>query len=215
LIVAEYFLWALAVHFTVWFTGRWKRWKRTEYNLPRLVEEGALSTAKYGRRIVYTLPGKRTNNTQDIEHGIICTESLLRFRLSQPGEIISERFFRSLSFEAVPEWGVIYPSGNMLLFEYSTSDNCRRSRVMRKKADQYRSGVRSIEDYFEASPLVLFVLDVPQHSVKGMAQKLSDNGNQFYFVDLKTFMGVEIGKQLTAPIYIWGGDGEKYPLTES
>jgi hypothetical protein len=131
--VAEYFLWALSVHFTVWFTGSWKRWKRTEYNLPRMVKKGALKTAKYGTRLAYTLPGRRAEYTQDIDHGIICTESLLRFKLSQPGEIISERFFRSLSFEAVPEWGVIYPSGNMLLFEYSTSDNCRRSRVMRKK----------------------------------------------------------------------------------
>jgi len=86
---------------------------------------------------------------------------------------------------------------------------------MQKKADQYRSGIRSIEDYFEAKALVLFVLDVPQHSVKRTAQKLCSNGEQFYFVDLQTFMGVEIGKQLSAPIYIWGGDGEKYPLTQS
>ena len=83
--VAELFLWAEATDFTFWFTGTRKRWKRTEYNLPRMVEKGALKTARYGRKLVYTVSGKGAKDTTDIEHGLICTKALLRFKESIEG----------------------------------------------------------------------------------------------------------------------------------
>jgi hypothetical protein len=56
---------------------------------------------------------------------------------------------------------------------------------------------------------VLFVLDVPKYAVPSFFQQ----DEAFYFVDLDSFMNVEEGEQLAAPIYVWGGDGNKYPLT--
>jgi hypothetical protein len=76
---AEYFLWAEAKDFTEWFTGERKRWKRTEYNLPRMVKKGALIAVRHGKKLVYTIPTKRTKYKADIEHGLVCTKALLRF----------------------------------------------------------------------------------------------------------------------------------------
>jgi hypothetical protein len=103
LTAANLFLWAYAQDFTAWFTGQWKRWKRTEYNLPQMVDKGALKAVKYGKKYVYTLPGKRANYSADIEHGLASTNALLRFKLlaDSDGEFISEGYsdrWRSRSF---------------------------------------------------------------------------------------------------------------------
>lgn len=205
--VATFFLWSEATDFTAWFTGEWKRWKRTEYNLPRLVQKRALKAVRYGHKLVYTVPG---NKTADIEHGLICTKSLLRFKLSKEGQFISESFFRKTSFGSVPEWAVIY-GPKMLLFEYSTADNFRRTRLMKRKLNQYRQSVADIEVVFQATAVVLFVFDTTKHEVIHFVKKYGRD-QRFYFTDLISFMNVSMRKQLTAPIYIWGGDGKSYPL---
>jgi hypothetical protein len=211
--VALLFLWAEAADFTAWFTGEWKRWKRTEYNLPRMVDKGALKGVRHGKRLAYTVPGKRGRYAADVGHGLISTKALLRFKLSGDGEFVSERTFREIGAKSVPEWALIRPSRTMLLFEYSTADNFRRGQLMRKKLAAYRKHLAGIEASFGANGLVLFIFDAPGQRVKAFAQQQSQNLEPFYFVDLEAFMAVEIGRQLTAPIYFWGGDGQSYPLT--
>ena len=53
----------------------------------------------------------------------------------------------------------------------------------------------------------------PVQFIKEMHQAFNEEDEAFYFVDLTSFMDVEIGEQLHAPIYFWGGDGMHYPLT--
>lgn len=209
--VAHLFLWAYAKDFTAWFTGKRKRWKRTEYNLPRMVEKGALKAVPHGNKLAYTVFGKRGDYTADIEHGLISTRALLRFKHSADGEFISERFFRSIGFKVVPEWAVIYPtSRDMILFELPMADNFKRTWLMKKKLTNYRKNMETFEEYFEANPYVLFVIDAPGPKVKAFAKK--NVLDAFFFTDLGSFLNIEKGKQLQAPIYIWGGDGKRGPL---
>lgn len=207
--VAEYFLWAEAKHFTYFFTGQWKRWKRTEYNLPKMVEKGALTAVRYGKNLVYSVGSKRAGNTSDIEHGLICTESLLRFRDSKHGEFISESFFRTLNFGSVPEWGVIY-NNTLLVFEYGTADNFRRTLLMKKKLAQYKTAVPRFDDYFEKKTIVLFVFDAERYRVKYFSERYGKDA-RFYFCDLASFRDAHFGEQLTTPIYFWM-DGGSYSL---
>ena len=67
--LAEIYLWAEAMDYTLGMTGVEKRLKKTEYNLPRLVEKGALMAVRHGKKLVYTIPNKRTKYSADIEHG--------------------------------------------------------------------------------------------------------------------------------------------------
>lgn len=208
--VAEYFLWAEARDFTYFFTGEWKRWKRTEYNLPRLVKKGALTAVKCGRKLVYSTGRGKIDNTADIEHGLICTKSLLRFKASKEGDFISENFFRTLNFESVPEWGVIYDNV-LLLFEYSTADNFRRTLLMKKKLASYKRTIPKMETSFRKSVVVLFVFEAERHRVKQFVAKYAKD-RRYYFCDLASFQNAAIGEQLTTPIYLWQ-DGQSYPLT--
>jgi hypothetical protein len=82
---AELFLWAEATDFTFWFTGTRKRWKRTEYNLPRMVRKGVLKTSKSGKKLIYSVSGKGAGDPTGIKHGLICTKALLRFKVSIEG----------------------------------------------------------------------------------------------------------------------------------
>jgi hypothetical protein len=102
----------------------------------------------------------------------------------------------------------------MLMFEYSTADNFRRNRLMRKKLTAYRKHLPSIETWFDANGRVLFVFDAPRHRVKSFVRPQGHLDDPFYYVDLKSFMDVQIGGQLTAPIYFWGGDGRSCSLTK-
>ena len=105
---AQLFHWATALHFIMWFTGLFKRHKRTEVILPRLVKKGKLTVAKYGKKNVYSVPRrnkKRINGKNYyplFEHGIGCTEGLVRFFRADPNMIvIPERKLRG--FGVVPE----------------------------------------------------------------------------------------------------------------
>lgn len=209
--VAEYFLWATQRDFTCWFTGEWKQWKRTEYNLPRMVKKNAITAVRHGKKLVYSVGKKRANNTADIEHGLICTNSLLRFKLSREGEFFSESFFRAINLGCVPEWGVGY-GDSILLFEYSTADNFRRTRLMKKKVKQYTQSMDRFQNHFGRQPIVLFVFDTFRYSVIHFVEKYV-NTPFIYFCDLRTFMNVGFGQQLTADIYINGLDCKSYPLT--
>ena len=209
--VAEYFLWATQKDFTAWFTGEWKRWERTEHNLPLLVKSKHLKAVRYGRKLVYTLPTNRKTYKADIPHGLVSTKALLRFKLSKDGKFISERFLREVGFKKVPEWAVIWED-IILCFEYGTADNFRRTRLMKKKINQYRTSLERIGDFFNTQPIVLFVFDAPRYKVKYFADRYGRHYS-FYFIDLDSFRAARRGEQLSIP-YIWGGDGKNYPLTE-
>lgn len=208
--VAERLLWATQKDFTCWFTGEWKSWKRTEYNLPRMVEKDALTAVRHGKKFVYSAGKKRANNTADIEHGLISTQALLKFKLAREGEFISESFFRKTGFKSVPEWAVVYGK-TILLFEYSTADNFRRTLLMKKKVNTYSKELQRFADFFHKDPIVLFVFDTMLYKVTYFVQKYCTD-HRMYFCDLKHFLATE--NPLTASIYMSGMDGKPYPLTD-
>lgn len=251
---AQVFHWFTKEHITLWFLGFLTRHRRTEDVLPILVQKGKLRSLKFGKKLVYIAP-RRTKGklpvllkekpgyeprvteaaiTQKnkIEHGLGCTECLMRFFLSRmDGEIIAERFFYGLG--VVPEWGIRYPNGKLLLLEYSTEDNFLRSNLMKAKINAYLRHLEKIEEKFEAKAIVLFVIDVSRVKVEGfvnMVKREDGSGaadapaalyegdrfplNPFYFTDYKTFLGIPIGQQLAAPIYFWI-DGKEYPLKKN
>jgi hypothetical protein len=217
-----------------------------------LVQKDKLRSVKFGKRLVYTVPrrtkGKSPKLVKEktayepgvsekamagrnkIVHGLACTESLVRFWRSRvDGEIIAERYFYGCG--AVPEWGIRYPHGKMLLFEFCTESNFLYSNMMTGKLKAYEKNLEKIEDKFQGEAVVLFVLDVPRKTVenfvgslRGAAGSVADASalpegdrfplNPFYFVDYETFLKVPIGSQLFEPIYLWS-DGKSYPLSEN
>lgn len=129
--VANVFHFATRDHFALWFTGNTSRHKRTERILPALVKKGCLGSIMYGKRLIYaTLDRMVIKASKGVRfalfpyHGLCCTEALVRFTCSdRHNEVISEKIFKSARLGSVPEWGIRYPNGNMLLFEFSTESN--------------------------------------------------------------------------------------------
>ena len=207
---AELFLWAEQLDYSCWFTGEWKRMWKVEHYLPRLVKKGILRTAWLDKRLIYTLKGRPNKDTYAVAHGLMSTKALLYFKQSKPCKFVSERFFRDAGFGAVPEFACLYDK-SMILFEYSTADDFRRVYRMKKKIKQYKDNLEKIEDYFGKTAIVLFVFQAPPHRVKSFVNKYGRH-HSFYFTDLDSFIDTPFQKQLSHPIYIWGGDGKKYPL---
>lgn len=227
------FHWATKRHFQLAITGReTKRHRRTEIVLRRLSLRKKLRTVRYGKKLVYALP-RKTKDFDEFEgglkiyHGLACTECLVRFyRSRMEGEIISERFFRGCG--SVPEWGIRYPDGKLLLLEFSSRSNFLYTELMNGKINAYMRNLEKIEEQFRAKAVVLFVLDVHRDSVKRFVGSLDGRSarsaalraggdrfpfNPFFFVDYETFLKIPIGDQLKSPIYFWT-DGKEYPLTK-
>jgi hypothetical protein len=217
---AQDFHWATKEHFNLWFTGSRKRHRRTETMLPRLVDKGKLTTFRYGKRLVYAVPRlnkKRITGPEHyrkVEHGLGCTEGLVRiWRSRMEGEIYPERYFYGL--QSIPEWAIHYPTNKLLLFEFCTKDNTLRKHVIKGKLTRYRKNLPYIEEKFaEASAIVLFVMAVSRNLVERFVSEVMPAGNPFFFTDYQTFLEIQIGEQLSVPIYIWGEDGISYPLSE-
>lgn len=203
---SQLFYWATVEHYTMWFTGENKRHGRSEVMLKRLSDKGKLKAyqpKKFGRIYYACL---RVKNT-DVDHGLGCTEGLVRFwRSDMTGTIISSRFFRGLG--SVPEWGIKYANGSLLLYEFCTADNFRR--VLKTKIIKYQSNLSQIEERFSGKAVVVFVCDVSAERIQSLLSRMDSNG-QLFFVDYTTFKQVEIGHQLSSPIYFWE-DGKTYPL---
>ena len=252
---AQVFHWFTKEHIILWFLGALKRHRRTESVLLRLVQKGRLRSVKFGKRLVYTVPrrtkgkvpvlfkekaGYEPKGSEEaiagrnkIIHGLACTECLVRFyRSKADGEIIAERYFYGLS-AAVPEWGIRFPNGKLLLLEWSSEDNFKRTNMMKGKINAYIRHLEKIEEKFQAKAIVLFVIDVPRNTVERFVGTLRrEDGsvadgdtsafaegdrfplNPFWFTDYQTFLGVPIGQQLEASIYIWT-DGKEYPLKKN
>lgn len=251
---AQVFHWFTKEHIILWFFGVLVRHRRTESVLLRLVRKGKIRCVKFGKRLVYTVP-RRTKGKlpvlvkekpgyepkvteaaiagrNKIIHGLACTECLVRLYRSRPdGVIIAERFFYGLG-GVVPEWGIRYPHGKLLLLEFCTESNFHHSTTMKGKINAYIRYLEKIEEKFQAKAIVLFVIDVSRDSVEGFVGTLRrEDGSAggvppplhegdrfplhpFYFTDYQTFLGVPMGQQLTAPIYFWT-DGKEYPLKKN
>ena len=211
--VAQVFHWATQDHFTMWFTGSTQRSKRTEAILPRLVKKGSLVSTKHGKKLVYACPRRvrRPGFFLKVDHGLGCTEGLVRFWWSDmKAEIIQERFFYGCG--SVPEWGLRYNSGKMILYEYCTADNFSRRNVMKGKLASYRNNLESINKRFNRECIIIFVCDVPRDKVLNFVMNEKPAGLPVFFTDYEMFKRIGIGSQLIAPIYIWGEDGLAYSL---
>lgn len=213
--VAQGFHWATKEHFILWFTGRTERHRRTETILPRLVRKGKLTSYQYKKRLIYAVPRvnrKRIKGKKyypKVEHGLGCTEGLVRFWLSRKGEIIPERKFRG--FEVVPEWGIKY-GDDLILYEFCTEDNFYQSGNVQGKITRYKKHLRGIEQQFRGKVSVVFVIDVDRWTVQNFVDEKIPIGEQFFFSDYDTFLKSPYGEQLIDPIYIWGDNGWPYPL---
>ena len=177
---AQKFHWAKKEHYIRWF-GKEGRHRRTETMLHRLVGKGKLVARNYGRPLIYTVP--RRKNDDKIEHGLACTEGLVRFWNSRKGEVIPEHKFRRNKI--VPEWGIKY-DGKILLYEFCTHDNYKRGKV-KLKVTGYANYLYNIESQFKAEAIVLFVIDADRWAVDGWVQENMPVGEQFFLLIMKTF----------------------------
>jgi len=197
-----------------------KRHRRTEIVLKRLSNRKMIRAIRFGKKLIYALPRKTKgwdehSGLSKVIHGLACTECLVRFyRSGLDGEIIAERYF--YGFGAVPEWGIRYPNGKMILFEFSTKNNFYYTGNIRGKIGAYNKNLPRIEARFQAEAIVVFVCDVGRSAVQREVGSASAEGDRFpfdpfFFTDYETFLKVPIGEQLKAPIYFWT-DGKEYPL---
>jgi len=239
---AQVFHWATKEHFVLWFMGRViTRHRRTESVLNRLVKRNKLRSVRYGKKLIYCVPRRVKGKTLDefsgltkVVHGLACTECLVRFyRSRMDGEVVAERFFYGCG--SVPEWGIRYPNGKMILFEFSTRSNFLFTNLMNGKISAYERSIEKIEEKFQAKAIVIFVIDIPRPTVErfvsqrtyagsgereagSVASAPPDGGyspyTPFFFTDYKTFLEVPIERQLLEPIYFWV-DGKPYPLSKN
>ena len=202
----QIFHWATQDHYKLWFTGSLDRHRRTEQMMARLAKSKEIAFSDYGKKLVYA--AKRMKNTP-IAHGLGVTETIVRIvRSGSDGTIIPERYFRGLG--SVPDWGIQYRE-KLLLCEFSTQNNFEGARIIKTKITKYNQNLEKILERFRVSDvIVLFVIDVPRVRVLNFIVR-NYPGAFFFFTDFETFKSVPLGKQLTAPIYIWK-DGESYPL---
>jgi hypothetical protein len=218
---ARVFHWATKRHFLLFLTGSEpRRHGRTEIVLRRLVKRKMLRAVRYEKGLIYCLPRKSKGEGRltKVKHGLACTECLVRFyRSKTDGEIIPERFFFGLG--AVPEWGIRYPKGTLLLLEFCTKDNFYYSGNIKGKVQAYRDNLWRIEEKFKARAMVIFVCDVERSAVErevGSVAPLLDEGDgfpsyPFYFVDYESFLKVEMGQALQSEVYFFL-DGRNYSL---
>ena len=198
--------WATQEHYKMLFTGELNRHRRTEQLMARLTKRGKLVTTRWGKKLAYAVP--RMKNSP-LEHGLGCTETLVRIWRSNPGgTIIQERFFRGLG--SVPDWGINYNEG-LLLCEFSTENNFNGARILKTKITKYSRNYQKILQRFNATNIVvLFVMDVPRERVFNFVIR-NNTGRLFLFTDYEAFKNVPISQQLKAPIYI-DSDGIAGPI---
>ena len=175
--------------------------------LPRLVREGRLRAVRYGKMLVYAVP-RVSKGKYHIEHGLACTEGLVRFwRSDMQGVVVPERHFRGLG--SVPEWGIMY-NNSILLYEYCSADQFSRGRTVEGKVRNYDENLHAIEQKFGKTGVVVFVIDAPRATVERWVARVKPS-EPYFFTDYEAFTQVPIGQQLSAEIYFWE-DGKVYPL---
>lgn len=201
---------ARAKHITEFIAPGRDRLRAVEYNLPALIKKGKILRERYGiEGFVYKLKGKGGIQETKIEHDLFSTEALLKFKAAKDGVIFSERFFTGVRLFPKPEWAMLY-DGVIFLFEYSTANNFKRTDLMKEKVEMYTSAVKRNKEYFRAEPITVMVIEAPRERVLDFARKY--NNEHFYYTDKNSFQYIKNGDQLDVPIYIWGGNGKRYPL---
>jgi len=217
---AGVFHWATKRHYQLWFTGQARtRHRRTETALRRLSHSGKLRAFYYGKKLIYSVPRKSKGTRLDefaglskVVHGLACTECLVRFFRSRiDGTVIAERYFSTLG--AVPEWGILYPNGSLLLFEFCTKDNFFFSGKVIGKMAAYRKNLERIEEKFAARAVVVFIADVKPGVLERFVKSRLMSEGKFFFCDYETFLTLPIGRAIYEPIYTWSFDGKRYPLS--
>lgn len=216
------FHWATKRHYQLWFTGQTRtRHRRTESALRRLTQSGRLRAVYYGKKLIYSLPRKSKGSRTDefsglskVVHGLACTECLVRFiRSKMDGTVIAERYFSTLGI--VPEWGIVYSSGSMLLFEFCTRNNFLFSGKLIGKVSAYRKNLERVENRFNAKAIVVFVVDVKREILdRFVKSRITDEG-PYFFTDYETFLTVPLGRALYEAIYTWSFDGQLHPLSRN
>jgi hypothetical protein len=148
-----------------------------------------------------------------IDHGLGCTEIMVRlWRSNMKAKVIEERFFYRCG--CVPEMGFFYPNGKMILIEFSTENDFTYNNRLKGKLAAYSRHLWQINEKFSSDSIVVFVLDVPRDRVENFVSDVKPVKLPVFFTDFESFKNVPVGKQLSAPIYIWGEDGKSYPLTK-
>jgi hypothetical protein len=226
---AQVFHWATKENYVMWFTGSTERHHRTEAILPRLAKNHAnkemrnrsLYSTPYGKRLIYICPRKKRKSSKlyKVDHGLACTDCMVRFARSigepvqdMAKKVVEERLYRGCG--CIPDFGVWYQK-KMLLVEYSTEDNFEQHNVIKEKLAAYRSHLYMINEKFNTTCILVFVIDITRRKLEQFVKEEMPIGLPAFFTDYTTFKTVPIGKQLSAPIYIWGEDGKTYPLTEN
>jgi len=157
---------------------------------------------KHGTIKVYAKPRKTKNfdpfNFENLYHGYCTTECLIRFLTAQEGVPIEEKEFRG--YGRVPEFGVRYENGTLLLCEFSTKHDTRYSGKIRGKLGGYSQYLDKIEQDFDADAGVVFILDVSRGELEDRLKRWDASG-PLWFVDYETFLKVPMGEALIAPIY--------------
>ncbi len=137
---------------------------------------------------------------------------MVRIKLSG-GDPISERDFRG--FGVVPEGAFGYQlKGTLLLLEFSTKRDWKKTRRLTRKIIAYRKHLSKIRQAYGLIPFVVFIADVERELVARLAEELSASAqeeDQFYFTDYETFKKVEMGQARNAEIYYFV-DGKEYSL---
>ena len=222
--VSQLFHWATKEHYIIWFTGTPNRHRRTEVILPRLVKNydnpktraRSLFSTNFGKRLVYACP-RRVRNPDIIyliAHGLGCTECMVRlWRSNMESLVIPERKF--FGCRSIPDVGIKFPNGKMILVEYSSNDNFHKYNNLKNKLTSYKNNLSIINNRFNTESIIIFVIDVPREKVQKFVWDIMPIGLPVFFTDFETFKSVPIGEQLSAPIYIWGEDGKTYPLTQN
>jgi hypothetical protein len=193
-----------------------KRYTTLERILKRKSKNGELRSAIYDQIKVYAKPMKsKTFDGAKIYHGLGCTECAVSYKaaaaaLGMEYDMLPERLFRS--YGRVPEFGMRYEYGTILLCEFSTKHDVNHTGKIRGKLNGYDDCLPDIERDFNAKPFVVFVLDVPRDRVRRLVSDY-DPSRSHFFTDYETFKSVPMGQALIAPIYIWK-DGKEYPLTK-
>lgn len=208
--VAQIFPVADRQDFVFWFQGHRGRDWRTERALVEAVRKGKLRRARHGKRYVYWSPTRWRGNPPSIRHGLLVTQALLGFYAArQKGAmVVPERDFRG--FKVVPDFGLLYEGGTLLLCEVETATDRYRTKG---KVTRYNHHLAQIEAHFGARAVVVFVMEQPRALLRRWVARGVPWGAAHYFCDADTFFHLPDGRPLTAPVYLWGGDGQTYPLT--
>jgi hypothetical protein len=221
--VSQWFHWATKEHYVMWFTGSTERHRRTEVVLPRLVKKyenpktrnRSLYATKYGKRLIYICPRKKRKGDilYKIDHGLGCTECMVRFyRANTTSKIIEERKFFGCG--SIPDFGIQYSKATLLV-EYSSRDNFYQHNVIKNKLSAYRHNLWKIEERFKTNGIIIFVIDIPRERLERFIGEMKPIDLPVFFVDFESFKSVDLGKQLSAEIYYFGGDGSIGPLTDN